>query len=149
MTTALAGLKVLEIGQWVEAPYCTAVLADLGADVTKVERPGSGEDQRLTPIFLADTPANWLARMDAARIPCSEVMELEDILNHPHLAARNTHVAPPGGPAAVQRVVAAPIRMSDTPVSIHRSAPALGQDTASILAQLGSSKEWPTHARPQ
>ena len=103
----------------------------------------------LTPIFLADTSANWLARMDAARIPCSPVMELEEILNHPHLAARNTHVAPPDGPATVQRVVVAPIRMSDTPVSIHRSAPALGQDTAAILAQLESSKEWPAHARPQ
>ena len=347
MTAALTGLKILEIGQWVAAPYCTAVLADLGADVIKVERPGSGDDQRLsppyaagqsalfnqmnrnkrsltleldtaegraicldlaaaadvvvsnfrpgtieklglgyeavssrnprviyalitgfgiegsladragmdliaqamsgmmlltanpegrpgrvpmaaagyfasgqnppryhlrktanaapynvfqtgdgwvtvvaaaqplweslcrvigredlnhdprfsssgsriqnvlaleavlTPIFLADTSANWLARMDAARIPCSPVMELEEILNHPHLAARNTHVAPPDGPATVQRVVVAPIRMSDTPVSIHRSAPALGQDTAAILAQLESSKEWPAHARPQ
>jgi formyl-CoA transferase len=36
----LAGLKILEIGHYVAAPFCTRVLADLGAEVIKVEPPG-------------------------------------------------------------------------------------------------------------
>jgi crotonobetainyl-CoA:carnitine CoA-transferase CaiB-like acyl-CoA transferase len=106
-------------------------------------------EAELIPIFAADTAANWLARMDAARIPCSPVLELEAILEHPHLVARHTHVAPREGPVAAQRVIAAPIRLSDTPVDVRCSAPSLGQDTAAILASLQASKDWPTHARTQ
>jgi len=36
----LAGLKVLEIGHYIAAPFCTRILADLGAEVIKVEPPG-------------------------------------------------------------------------------------------------------------
>ncbi len=101
----------------------------------------------LAPIFQADTSENWLARLDAARIPTSPVLELEEILNHPHLAARNTSVAPPEGATSVQRVIPSPIRMADTPVRVHRSAPAAGEDTAAALAHLHAGKGWPPHAR--
>ena len=37
---ALAGLKVLELGHYIAAPFCTRILADLGAEVIKVEPPG-------------------------------------------------------------------------------------------------------------
>ena len=36
----LVGLKVLEIGHYIAAPFCTRMLADLGAEVIKVEPPG-------------------------------------------------------------------------------------------------------------
>ncbi|WP_046867247.1 CaiB/BaiF CoA transferase family protein [Microvirga massiliensis] len=42
----LAGLQVIEIGHFVAAPFATRVLADLGADVIKVEQPGSGDPAR-------------------------------------------------------------------------------------------------------
>lgn len=45
MTSALQGLRVVELGQWIAAPYCTSLLADFGAEVVKVEKPG-GDDQR-------------------------------------------------------------------------------------------------------
>jgi formyl-CoA transferase len=37
---ALLGLKVLEIGHYIAAPFCTRILADLGAEVIKIEPPG-------------------------------------------------------------------------------------------------------------
>ena len=40
MTLPLTGLKVLEIGHYIAAPFCTRILADLGAEVIKVEPPG-------------------------------------------------------------------------------------------------------------
>ena len=101
----------------------------------------------LAPIFAADTSENWLGRLDAARIPTSPVLELEDILNQPHLAARQTSVAPPEGAAAVQRVIPAPIRMADTPIRVHRAAPAAGEHTEAALAHLHAGKGWPHHAR--
>ena len=42
----LDGLRVLDLSRIIAGPYCATMLADLGADVVKLERPGRGEDYR-------------------------------------------------------------------------------------------------------
>jgi len=42
----LAGVRVLGVEQYMSAPYCTMLLADAGAEVIKVERPGQGDPRR-------------------------------------------------------------------------------------------------------
>ncbi len=52
----LADLRVLDLTQGIAGPYSTKLMADLGADVIKVERPGTGDFARSLGPFPGDIP---------------------------------------------------------------------------------------------
>jgi crotonobetainyl-CoA:carnitine CoA-transferase CaiB-like acyl-CoA transferase len=53
---ALTGIKVIEYSEFISGPYCGKLLADLGAEVIKVEKPGSGDRARSWGPFPQDLP---------------------------------------------------------------------------------------------
>ena len=56
---ALAGLRVIDLARVLAGPTCAQILADLGADVIKIERPRTGDDTRLWgPPWLPDANGN-------------------------------------------------------------------------------------------
>jgi crotonobetainyl-CoA:carnitine CoA-transferase CaiB-like acyl-CoA transferase len=58
--SVLAGIRVLDFGRYIAGPYCAALLADLGADVIRVERIGGGEDRTVAPVGADDVGAMYL-----------------------------------------------------------------------------------------
>ena len=58
----LSGMVILDLTQILAGPMCTMVLADMGADVIKIEKPNGGDDnRRMGPPFIKDWSAGFLA----------------------------------------------------------------------------------------
>ena len=57
----LAGIKVLDYTQILAGPFCGMLLADMGADVIKIEKPGGDDSRRMGPPFLDGESAAFLA----------------------------------------------------------------------------------------
>ena len=61
-TGPLTGVKVLDLTQIMAGPMCTLLLADMGANVIKIERPGTGDDtRRMGHRFTGDVSGGFLA----------------------------------------------------------------------------------------
>ena len=59
MSGPLAGLRILDLGTRIGAPFAATLLADLGADVIKVELPGQGDFMRTIGPFVDDYSLFW------------------------------------------------------------------------------------------
>ncbi|WEK41719.1 MAG: CaiB/BaiF CoA-transferase family protein [Candidatus Sphingomonas colombiensis] len=90
----LEGIRVVELARILAGPWCGQLLADLGAEVTKVERPGPGDDTRhWGPPFLHDADGNSL---DAAYYHSTNRGKTSVAID----------IATPEGQAAVKRLIA-------------------------------------------
>lgn len=60
----LDGLKVLDLSRILAGPWCSQLLADLGAQVIKVEKPNSGDDTRNWGEYRLQTNADCKSNVD-------------------------------------------------------------------------------------
>lgn len=61
MTYALDGVMVLDLSRVLAGPFCSMMLADMGADVLKVEEPEGGDESRTWPPFVAGEASGYLS----------------------------------------------------------------------------------------
>jgi crotonobetainyl-CoA:carnitine CoA-transferase CaiB-like acyl-CoA transferase len=93
----------------------------------------------LAELIEGRTTAEWLKLLDEADIPALPLNSIEDLLEDPHLVARDfirTVTHPTEGAI---RTVGIPVKFSGTPGSIGRLAPTLGEHSTELLAEVGYS----------
>jgi crotonobetainyl-CoA:carnitine CoA-transferase CaiB-like acyl-CoA transferase len=96
--------------------------------------------------FKEKPSAHWLDLLDAAGIPAGPVLEFDQAMADPHIAARGMAVVtehPAGGPF---KTLGIPVKLSDTPGTLRRPAPTLGQHTREVLGSLNHDRAKPAAA---
>ncbi|HZP48058.1 MAG TPA: CoA transferase [Vicinamibacterales bacterium] len=94
----------------------------------------------LQEAFLGKTYEEWEAILLPAGIPIGAINTIDDVLEHPQVAARRAIVECEHPVAGRVRMVAPPVVLSDTPGSVRRPAPRVGEHTEEVLRErLGMS----------
>lgn len=91
----------------------------------------------LAPVLLQRTRADWLAALEAAKVPCGPINDMADVFADPQVLARQMTVKLPHPLSDALELVASPMKLSQTPVQMRRPPPLLGQHTDEVLAELG------------
>jgi glutaryl-CoA transferase len=90
-------------------------------------------DAMIAQVLAEDFADAWIARMRPAGIPCGRINTVSQALADPHTRAREMVRAVQHPTAGDVNVLGIPFRMSDTPASIRRPPPALGEHTDEVL----------------
>ena len=162
-TRPMEGLRVIEVAGWSFVPAAGAVLADWGADVSKVEHPVGGDPQRNFAAHSrfndagsrAKNAAECVAKLDAefANRTLADAIEMLDRQQGPwavhqrplevsddvQIAAHGTIQPVEAGDGSPFHLIANPVQFDEEPAHLTR-APVFGEHTEQIL--LGAGHTW-------
>ncbi|HEX3862562.1 MAG TPA: CoA transferase [Stellaceae bacterium] len=123
--------EALEQPQWLEdARFRTPALRQENVEARL---------QLTQDVLIGRPSAEWLDRLTKADVPCAPVLTRNEVIRHPHVAAMQIIAEYDHPTAGRLRQTRAAARFSGTPTAISRGAPALGEHTDEILAELGYS----------
>jgi crotonobetainyl-CoA:carnitine CoA-transferase CaiB-like acyl-CoA transferase len=97
----------------------------------------------LAALMKARTRSDWLAALEAAKVPIGPINDLADVFADPHVQAREMTVRLPHPLAGEVNLVASPMKLSATPVQYRRPPPLLGEHTAEVLREFGIHADVP------
>ena len=139
------GHVVLSIGndptfkRFCEAFALTHLLEDarFATNAARVEHRQLVTDT-LAPILRGHPTAWWIDKLEALKIGCGPINKLAQVFADPQVVARGMVREMAHSSDAMVKVIANPVRLSETPVDYRRAAPLLGEHTAEVLgAELG------------
>ena len=133
MTGALDGLLIADFGRVLAGPYATMMLADLGAEVVKIERPGSGDDTRTwgPPFDERGVATYYLAVNRNKSSVALDLRVAEDLARAKDLAARADVVVENFLPGGMERLgLGYDAVRAVNPGVVYCSITGFGQDSA-------------------
>jgi crotonobetainyl-CoA:carnitine CoA-transferase CaiB-like acyl-CoA transferase len=140
----LDGHMILAVGNDSQfAKFCAvAGLPELARDDRFARNAGRVRHRAALVTMLAAamkqrSRADWLAVLEAAKVPCGPINDLADVFADPQVRERGMTVRMPHPLAGSVEVVASPMKLSGTPVRYRSAPPLLGEHTDAVLRELG------------
>ena len=90
----------------------------------------------LQEVFLTKSYEEWEAILLPAGVPIGAINRIDDVVEHPQVAARGALAACEHPVAGRIRMVGPPVSMSETPGAVRRPAPLVGEHTDSVLREM-------------
>jgi crotonobetainyl-CoA:carnitine CoA-transferase CaiB-like acyl-CoA transferase len=91
--------------------------------------------ETLTPVMRQHTTAWWVERLEALRIGCGPINKLDAVFADPQVVARDMVIEMAHGSGEAMRMIANPVRLSETPVDYRAPPPRLGEHTEAVLRE--------------
>jgi len=92
--------------------------------------------ETLTPVIRQHPTAWWVERLERLSIGCGPINRLNEVFADPQVQARNTVVEMAHGSGSKVKVIANPVRLSETPADCRIPPPRLGEHTDEVLHDL-------------
>ncbi|MFI5020626.1 MAG: CaiB/BaiF CoA transferase family protein [Alphaproteobacteria bacterium] len=138
------GLIALAVGNDAQFAKCAAVLghAEWASDLRFARNRDRVENRALVDDMIATVLAReaadeWIAKLQAAGVPCGRINSVAQALDSPHTAARHMVETAEHPAIGVLKMLGIPIKFDGTPASVRYPPPTLGQHTDEILETLG------------
>jgi formyl-CoA transferase len=90
-------------------------------------------DNAIADTLKTDDAAAWIEKLKAAGVPCGRINSVKQAFEDPQTAARRMIETVEHPTLGVVKVIGTPFKFSDTPTSVRRAPPLLGEHTAAIL----------------
>ena len=125
--------EILEHPEWQSMPEF--------ADATTRVQHRAALASQIEAVTSSQTSAYWLGRLEAQGIPCGRINTYADAFADPHVRARGMVVEIDHPALGTLPALGSPIKMSETPPTVSRHVPRLGEHTREILLEAGLNKE--------
>ena len=113
-------------------------LANIDALMAELER-----------VLNTDTVESWVARLLAEGIPCGPILDYAQVFDAPHTEARNMVEVVSHPVEGSVRTLGMPVKLDDTPGTVRRAPPLLGEHTDGVLSALTANRSpWAGEENP-
>jgi crotonobetainyl-CoA:carnitine CoA-transferase CaiB-like acyl-CoA transferase len=145
-TTYQAADAMIAVGIGNDAQFARFAEALRHPEWLKDQRFASNRDRVVNREFVdgaigdalkRDKADTWLTKLKAAGIPCGRINTVAQALDDPQTAARNMIETAEHPVVGALKMVGSPFKFSDTPTSVRRAPPVLGEHSEEILRDLG------------
>src|ERR1700710_30144 len=132
----LSGANAPTVQRFCQAFGLTHMLED-ARFVTNAARVGNRQlvTDTLTPVMMQHPTLWWIERLEALKIGCGPINKLSEVFEDPHVVARGMVVEMPHSSGQTVKVIANPVKLSETPADYRIAPPLLGEHTDAVLGE--------------